>query len=199
MTRCADILEFWFDRMPPEGPLPPQRLKLWFGGESSTDRAIRERFEGDLDPALSGAYDDWSISPRGRLALIVLLDQIPRNIYRDQARAYAFDERALEVALEGLKRGEDRALTIVERAFFYLPLEHAEELDLQERSVAAFARLLKEAPPALHQSCAGFLDYARRHRDIIARFGRYPHRNRALGRPSTTEEIEFLKEPGSSF
>jgi len=197
--RAATVLEFWFGDQPPEAKVPRQRLRFWFGGEEQSDRLIRERFAGDVEAAAEGRYDDWTATAHGSLALILLLDQFPRNIYRDSPRAYAADSKAVRVALAGLEAAQDRSLAPVQRAFFYLPLEHAEVLALQQRSVALFQALLKEAPPVLRSNCEGFLDYAVRHRDIIARFGRFPHRNATLGRPSTDEELEFLKQPGSSF
>ncbi len=199
MKNKENLLHFWFGQIPASGKVDPQRLKLWFGGDSSTDREIKEKFEHLLIPALAGDLDDWSDSPHGTLALIVLLDQFPRNIFRKTAEAFACDERALELALAGIDSGQDRALSITERAFFYMPLEHSESLEMQKLSVEKFEYLLEEAPEPLKKMCASFLDYAVRHKEIIERFGRYPHRNQALGRESTGEEVEFLKQPGSSF
>ena len=193
MERTREILEYWF------GDPPRPRPAFWFGKDAANDRDIRSRFGADLQRANEGLCDDWAATPRGRLALILLFDQFPRNIYRDHAQAYAYDDRARALTCEGLERGCDRSLTPLERAFFYLPLEHAEDLELQERSVALFRRLHEDAPAGQRELFAGFLDYAERHRDIIARFGRFPHRNRALGRESSAEEREFLRQPGSSF
>lgn len=199
MSRSEEILRFWFGDLREGRPVPAERHRLWFGGGEKVDRLIRGRFARDVDRAAAGDYDHWAEESRGRLAMLVLLDQFSRNIYRGTAQAYARDARAQRLALEGLDRGQDRSLFTVERAFFYLPLEHAEDLKLQERSVALFRRLAEEAPPALKEVTAGFLDYALRHRDIITRFGRFPHRNETLGRGSTPEEEEFLRQPGSSF
>jgi uncharacterized protein (DUF924 family) len=192
-----EVLSFWFGeelRSP-----TPQRLRLWFGGDAATDRLISERFGEVVEAALQGAYGQWSQTPPGALALILLLDQFPRNIHRYSPRAYAGDERALTLCCQGLAEGQDRQLSLTERAFFYLPLEHTEDLPMQERSVEVFRGLLAEAPPEWQEVGRDFLDYAIRHRDIIARFGRFPHRNQVLGRPSTSQEEAFLKEPGSSF
>ena len=199
MARIEDVLDFWFGGLREGEPVPPGRFELWFGGGESTDRLIRERFAADVERAGAGGYDGWCASPRGTLALLIFLDQFPRNIHRGFPGAYAFDGKAREHCLAGLAAGQDRALITVERAFFYLPLEHAEVLTLQQRSVAAFAELLRQAPPALKESCRDFLDYAERHRAIIDRFGRFPHRNAVLARPSTAEEEAFLRQPGSSF
>ncbi len=199
MADREEILDFWFGNLKEGEPVPVERFGLWFGGAETTDRQIRERFADDVELAATGACDAWSRSARGTLALLLLLDQFPRNIYRGSSRAYAYDENARHLCLAGLAAGQDRRLMTVGRAFFYLPLEHAEDLALQQRSVAAFAGLLQQAPPPLAQVCRGFLDYAERHRTIIERFGRFPHRNSPLGRLSTPEEIAFLREPGSSF
>ena len=133
------------------------------------------------------------------MALILCCDQFPRNIFRGTPGAFAYDARALQLSLSGIERGWDRQLRCVERAFFYLPLEHSEDRGHQERSVELFGELLREAPEAQKSGFESFLDYARRHREIIAQFGRFPHRNRILGRVSTPEERAFLKQPGSSF
>ncbi len=199
MKNKENILRFWFGDIPAADQVAPDRLKLWFGGDSAADKEIRKKFEHLLKPAMAGVLDDWTGAAHGTLALIVLLDQFPRNIFRKKPEAFASDERALQLALAGLEQGQDRALSIVERAFFYMPLEHSESLEMQKLSVQKFENLLADAPPQLKKMCASFLDYAVRHKEIIERFGRYPHRNQALGRASTEEELEFLKQPGSSF
>lgn len=194
-----DILHFWFGENPSGSPVPPSRRKLWFGGEKHVDLLMREQFGEWVKRAGEGELDHWSETPGGRLALILLLDQFPRNIFRHTGRAYAFDEKARSHCLHGRARNQDLLLSIVERAFFYLPLEHAEDLQMQRQSVACFTALADEAPTDLKPLCRGFLDFARRHLRIIERFGRFPHRNAALGRDSTEEEKIFLLEPGSSF
>jgi uncharacterized protein (DUF924 family) len=199
MTGIEDVLAFWFGGLGESEPVPSARFDLWFSGSATIDQRIREGFAVDVERAGAGDYDGWAASPRGTLALLVLLDQFPRNIYRGSFRAYAFDGKAREFCLQGLATGQDRKLITVERAFFYLPLEHAEDRDLQRRSVAAFAELLRQAPGPLRETCRGFLDYAERHLAIIERFGRFPHRNLPLSRPSTAEELAFLRQPGSSF
>ncbi|MFO7982052.1 MAG: DUF924 family protein [Desulfuromonadales bacterium] len=198
MTDYAEILQFWFGS-DTTGVIPRERLKFWFGGDRQTDRLIRERFSEHLAAAVEGRLDFWEQEPGGRLALILLLDQFPRNIFRGTPSAYAYDERALQVTLDGLGQGQDRNLALVERAFMYMPLEHAEDMEMQKRSVNLFEQLLEEALPEQKPVFETFADYARRHRDIIARFGRFPHRNEVLGRTSTPEETAFLREPGSRF
>lgn len=195
----GEILTFWFGDESDDRPASSERLRFWFSGGEDVDRLIRDRYSAEVARAAAGDYADWTLTSQGSLALLLLLDQFPRNIFRNSPRAYASDGRALQVALDGLSAGQDRNLAIVERAFFYLPLEHAEDLSQQDRSVALFCSLLSAAPPPLQPMCRGFLDYARRHRDIIARFGRFPHRNAVLGRTSSPEEESFLRQPGSTF
>src|SRR5689334_2099390 len=180
MATADDVLAYWF------AP-GPERAARWFRGDAATDADCRRRFAATLDAAARGELDGWSATPRGRLALIVVLDQFSRNIHRGTPRAFAQDARALALCLDGLARGDDRTLTPDERGFFYLPLEHAEDAAMQARSVACFEALAAEAPEA-----AGFLPWAREHRDVIARFGRFPARNATLGRPSTPDEEAFL-------
>jgi len=161
---------------------------------------LRERFGALNERASRGELDtDWAATPQGRIALIVLLDQFSRHIYRDTAAAYAQDAAAQRLAAEGINEGADHALIPARRAFFYLPLEHAEDIELQRLCVRCLDGLAHTVAPAWRKDYAGFLDYARRHCEVIERFGRFPHRNALLGRASTPEEIEFLKQPGSSF
>lgn len=199
MIEIEDVLMFWFGGLNEGEPIPSGRFDLWFGGAQATDLQIRDSFAAEVERAGQGVYDSWSASPRGSLGLIILLDQFPRNIFRNSPRAYAFDEKARNFCLKGLSTGQDRELITVERAFFYLPLEHAEDSALQQLSVAVFAELLRQAPDPLREACRSFLDYAERHRAIIDRFARFPHRNISLCRTSTAEEEVFLREPGSSF
>jgi len=196
--RAADILTFWFGD-DPTLPVTPERRRLWFGGAPEIDREITSRFADDLQQASAGNYSGWSQTSRSALALLLLFDQFPRNIYRGSGEAYSYDPGARKICLDGLSTGSDTELDILERAFFYLPLEHSEDLALQDRSVALYQKLLDEAPDEHAETCRGFLDYALRHREIIERFGHFPHRNQALGRPSTREEDAFLTQPGSSF
>jgi len=202
---AQDLLLFWFGPRPYTAPQVQQHTRLWFGEPSApeltpqTDELIRERY-GELTLAAEqGRLTAWESSPRRRLALILLFDQFSRNIYRGSARAYAQDLDALSLTVSGMQIGADATLDPVERLFFYMPLMHAESLDVQEESVAAFRRLREEAPADLHRIFQASLDSAVQHRDIIARFGRFPHRNRVLGRESTPEEIEWLASGGSDF
>ena len=193
------IREFWFGSSTDDAVVAAERSKLWWTKHPDTDRQIRERFECCLHLAAKRELDDWAATPGGRLALILLTDQFPRNMYRNMLESFAFDALARRWCEEGLREGAHRLLRPIERVFFYLPLEHSESLADQERAVALFRELVQGEGPERGANFAGFLEYAIRHRDVIVRFGRFPHRNRILGRVSTAEEIAFLKEPGSSF
>lgn len=195
----GDVLGFWFGAHAGDSATAQAQRRLWWSKDAVVDADIRERFGALVSAAAAGRHDDWAATPRGRLALLVLLDQFSRNIHRDTAQAFAHDAQALRLALEGLEAGHDRSLRPIERVFCYLPLEHAESLPLQVRSVALFRALAAEAGEAGRATFAGYLDFAERHHAIIARFGRFPHRNRILGRKSTPEETAFLKQPGSGF
>jgi len=194
-----EVLTFWFGENPDDAVVARAQAPLWWSKNSETDNSMRRRFEDQVRAAARGERDRWAATPRGRLALILLLDQFPRNIYRDTARAFACDPRALALSLEGLDRGADRELRPIERVFFYLPLEHSESPAHQEQSVHCFSHLVASVPTEQKSVFDEYLSYAVRHRDIIARFGRFPHRNAILGRESTPEELAFLAEPGSSF
>jgi uncharacterized protein (DUF924 family) len=186
-TLPAAILDFWF------GPPPHAERAEWFRKDERFDGAIRARFGEAVGVALAGGYGDWCATPRGALARILLLDQFPRNIFRGTPQAFAGDERALATAQDAVARGLDRELEPVERWFCYLPFEHSEDRTVQERSLELFEALAEATG-----NRAPF-EWAEKHAVIIRRFGRYPHRNAILGRPSTPEEVEFLQLPGSSF
>lgn len=194
-----DVLAFWFGREAGDSATAESQKKLWWSKDAVIDAEIRERFGALVATAAGGAHREWAREPRGRLALILLFDQFPRNIYRDTPQAFAHDGLALRLALDGIDSGADRGLRAIERVFFYLPLEHAESTDIQARSVALFEGLRNGAAVAERRIFDGYLDFALRHRDIVQRFGRFPHRNRILGRASTAAEIDFLQQPGSGF
>jgi uncharacterized protein (DUF924 family) len=182
-----------------------RHLPLWFGDSSrpelapQTDETIRLRFGALTRAAADGELQAWESSPRRRLALILLLDQFPRNIHRGTAAAFATDLKALSLSISGLQLGADAVLDPIERIFFCMPLQHAESLAVQEESVAAYRRLREEAPPDLKNLFAGVCRYADQHRDIIERFGRFPHRNATLGRETTPEERDWLAGGGARF
>jgi uncharacterized protein (DUF924 family) len=202
---ALDILFFWFGPRPYSAPRVLQHSRIWFGEPDSpeitpqADELIRDRF-GELTAAAErGELSAWESSPRRRLALILLLDQFPRNVYRGGARAYTQDLKALSLTVSGMQHGADATLDPVERLFFYMPLMHAEGLEVQEESVAAFRRLVEEAPADLHRTFDSSLKAAVQHRDVIQRFDRFPHRNRALARESTPQELAWLTDEGRDF
>jgi uncharacterized protein (DUF924 family) len=195
VTRAQDVLLFWFGPRPYTAASVQQHSRLWFGAPEvvpQTDELIRERFGGTMLAAENGELAGWDSSPRRRLALIVLLDQFSRHFYRGTKRAFAQDHQALSLSVSGMLYGADAALDPLERIFFYMPLQHAESLDVQDESVAAFRRLIDEAPSELHSTFEEALSAAVHHRDIIARFGRFPLRNAVLNRSSTPDESEWL-------
>ena len=200
MTDQPDsVLAFWLGSPGSATEIAGRQRKLWFGKSPENDRAVIERFAATLAAATAGRLDHWARTPRGRLALVIVLDQFPHHIHRDQPQAFATDPQSLALSLDALESGEDKKLAPIERVFLYLPLEHAESLELQERSVSLYEHLAHQAAADERALFDGFLDYARKHRDVVARFGRFPHRNAILERPSTPDELEFLKQPGSRF
>ena len=200
MTDASEnVLAFWFGAPGSAATVAERQSKLWFGKSPENDQAVIDRFAATLTAATAGHLDHWIDTPRGRLALVIVLDQFPHHIYRDQPQAFATDPQSLALSLAALESGENRQLAPIERVFLYLPLEHAESLAMQEQSVLLYAQLAHEAAADEHALFDNFLDYARKHLDVVARFGRFPHRNAILGRPSTPDEVEFLKQPGSRF
>ena len=194
-----EILRFWFGDLDELGCASPDQRKLWWTKSEAFDEAIQSKFLGDYEAVVAREREAWRNTARGTLAYIIVLDQFSRNMFRDTAEMFAADALAREACCEGLDAGLDEELTFDERVFFYLPLEHSEAIHDQDRCHEVFSRLCETAPAALKSDADYYLDFAKRHRAIIDRFGRYPHRNAILGRASTDEEIEFLKEPGSSF
>lgn len=199
MEDAAAILRFWFGEHADDPETARMQAALWWSRQAAIDADIRTRFGATLDAAAAGMLDAWAETPRGLLALIVLLDQFPRSIHRGTPRAFASDARALHWAAQAVALGTDRQWRPIERVFGYLPFEHAESMAAQQRAVVLFSELPRVVPEAQRALFDGYLDYAERHRDIIARFGRFPHRNAILGRSSTEAEQAFLATPGSSF
>ena len=198
METADSLHDFWFGGAADEAA-PQRQAKLWWGKSADADAAIASRFGAMVEAARTGALDHWRTSPRGTLALILLTDQLPRNIFRGTPAAFASDTMAHALCTTGISGGFDLQLTPVERVFFYLPLEHAESMSAQDRSVAQYTALLEQVPASAKDTFRNYLDYAQRHRSVIDRFGRFPHRNVILGRVSSPEEDAFLKQPGSSF
>ncbi len=192
------IHNYWFGPIENETTVE-NRNRLWFGGGVETDRHILNNFESLLSDAGMGRLDHWTESAKGTLCLIILLDQFPLNMYRKTARAFDFEAKAIEICLKGLQNAQDQELSFVEKSFFYMPLEHAENADYQAQCVALFEQLLESAPEHLKEQAQNSLDYAVLHKDIIDRFGRFPHRNAVLNRESTAEEVAFLKDQSNRF
>ena len=190
---------FWFGTSPQDAEVIASQSALWWQKQPAVDTEIRKRFAPLVERAATGELDSWLGELRGRLALILLTDQFPRNIWRDQAAAFAFDVLALRWAKEALALGLDTRARAIERVFLYLPLEHSENLADQQHAVRLFDALAASVSSELRPAFDGFLDYARRHLEIIERFGRFPHRNAALGRETTAAEADFLRQPGSRF
>jgi uncharacterized protein (DUF924 family) len=194
MATVEEVLQFWFSTPQSEEAQYLKRRKVWFGKNPEFDQAIHSRFLTTYDQAASGELDAWQATPEGCLALILLLDQFPRNLFRGQPQSFATDPQALSLALAAIAQSFDQALAPIQRIFIYLPLEHSENLEHQRQSVALFQQLTSHSP-----ELADVFDYAVRHQTVIERFGRFPHRNAILGRESTAAELEFLTQPGSSF
>lgn len=192
MSGSEDVLSYWFG--PNAGTPTPEQTQRWFAGGEAVDREIRERFGESVEQARRGALADWAQTARGRLALIILIDQFSRNVYRGSAEAFSKDRVAVELTLAGLDNGHFAALAPWEQMFYLLPLEHAEDPALQRRCVELFEAWAKALPPELQSMGQGTLRFAHLHRDVIARFGRFPTRNQALGRASTPEEEAHVRE-----
>jgi uncharacterized protein (DUF924 family) len=191
-AQAQAVLDFWFG--PDTDPGHAQPREQWFRKDAAFDATIAERFGALIGQALSGGLDGWAEEPASALAQVIVLDQFTRNAFRDTARAFAGDARALTAARRMVRDGADRRLLPVQRMFVYLPFEHAEDLALQQEALRLFRQLGVDDPAR-----ADLLPWAQKHHDVIARFGRFPHRNAALGRASTDEETRFLAEPGSRF
>jgi uncharacterized protein (DUF924 family) len=191
-AQARAVFDFWFQPSPGQQADAPRRE--WFQKDDAFDRDIAQRFGAQIDEALAGGLHGWEAEgPQAALARILVLDQFCRNVYRGTPLAFAGDHQALQAALDMVDAEQDLELPPLQRAFVYLPFEHAEDMAMQEQAVALFTRMEDS------NGIAGMLDYAKRHREVIRRFGRFPHRNAILGRTSTPEEAEFLKQPGSGF
>jgi uncharacterized protein (DUF924 family) len=214
LDQALRIREFWFGRSL-TGPLQAhaettsrslalsRRVSLWFGEDeqvrSQQDETIRHEFGDLVERAGRGELNGWADSSRRRLSLIILLDQFPRQIFRGTAHAFEYDPKALNLVLSGLQSAADGALNIIERIFFYMPLQHAESMEVQDESVGAFKRLVVDSPVELRATFEASLQSAEEHREIIRQFGRFPHRNRLLGRNPTLEEAAFVKKHPDKF
>ncbi|HSG30706.1 MAG TPA: DUF924 family protein [Thermodesulfobacteriota bacterium] len=192
------VLDFWFGDIR-DGLIVENRNDFWFMPNSQIDNTIREEFEELVVKAGKGKLIHWEQSAKGTLALIILLDQFTRNIYRGKREAFQFDAEALRICKAGIQRGHDRELEVIEKCFYYLPLEHSENLEEQDKCVKLFEDLLVTVDSNKVSIVKNSLDYAVLHRNIIEKFGRFPHRNEVLNRKSTNEELVFLSKQGNKF
>jgi len=197
-SAIEDVLRFWFGDLREPEDVDRSKMKMWWMGGEAVDAEIKERFGAKVAEALEGRLGGWADSPRGSLALVILLDQFTRNIGRGTGSAFAGDRAALDVCLAAIERGQDRQLRLIERSFLYMPMMHAEDRDVARRSIETFERLSKEVE-ALGGDYPDFRSHAVQHGEIVLRFGRFPHRNEVLGRTPSPDESEFLTSGGPSF
>jgi uncharacterized protein (DUF924 family) len=198
-ARIDAILAFWFKEHELSAPQIDRRMDIWFGEDPAFDHEIQENFSADVARASEGRLDHWADEPRGRLALILLLDQFRRNIYRGSAKAFEKDRAALKLCVEGAMQKKDRGLTPIQRAFFYMPLQHAESQKVQAKSVELYGKLAEAVSPTFMETFLTIAQFAELHRDIIDQYGRFPHRNSLLGRENTPEEDEYLAGDAPDF
>lgn len=195
----SDVLEFWLGPLDAQGRASPEKSERWWRKDAAFDAEVRTKFGPTWHELMAGKHDDWLATPHALLAYVLVLDQLSRNMFRGEARAFAGDARALTAAQCGISRHFEQALIGDERVFLYMPFMHSEELAMQERCITLFARFRDECSGPLREAVENNLRFAEAHRDIVARWGRFPHRNVQLGRTSTPEELAFLKQPNSSF
>ena len=196
-----DVLAFWLGTARPSNAQALAIKQQWFTKSDAFDARIKAQFEPTVQAAMAGQLDGWADDAWSCLALLIVLDQFTRNIYRGTPQSFAGDAKALALAQRAMAQGLDQQLPAVTRIFVYLPLEHAEDLAQQARSVEAFTRLAEDntSPADVHEFLVGTLDYAHRHQVVIQQFGRFPHRNAVVGRASTAQELEYLAQPGAGF
>lgn len=198
-VRIESVLAFWFKEQELSAPQVDRRMDVWFCEDPLFDLEIKKEFSDDVRAASEGRLEHWGHSPRGRLALILLLDQFRRNIYRNTPEAFAMDRVALKTCVEGAMAKKDQGLSAIERAFYFMPLQHAESRKVQAKSVALFRKLAGVVSPTYRETFETMAQFAELHADIIEQFGRFPHRNRLLGRENTPEENEYLKGETPDF
>ena len=198
-ARIDAILSFWFKEQELSAPQIDRRLDTWFGEDPVFDHQCKKLFADDVEKASNGELGHWADEPRGRLALILLLDQLRRNIFRGTAEAFSKDSLALKLCVEGAMAKQTAGLTPIQQAFFYMPLQHAESPKVQARSVALFRRLAEAVSPTYRETFETIAQFAELHHDIVEQFGRFPHRNGLLGRKNTPEEDEYLAADAPDF
>jgi len=197
--RIDAILTFWFREHALSAPQIDGRMDVWFGEDPVFDEQIAREFSRDVEDASAGRLDHWGQEPRGRLALILLLDQFRRNIYRHRPEAFAMDKTALKLCVEGAMEKKDQGLAPIERVFFYMPLQHSESRKVQQRSREIYAKLAEAVSPTYRETFETVVQFAELHADIVDQFGRFPHRNAILGRQNTPEEDEYLAGDAPTF
>ena len=197
--RIDAILSFWFKEQALSAPQIDQRMDTWFGANAAFDHQIQTEFSVDIDNASAGQLNHWATDPRGRLALILLIDQFRRNVYRNTAQAFEMDKIALKLCVEGAMEKTDASLAPIERVFFYMPLQHSESAKVQAKACELFNKLAEAVSPTFQETFNTVAQFAELHRDIIDQFGRFPHRNKILGRKNTPEEDEYLTVDGPDF
>ena len=190
--RIEKILAFWFKEQDLTAPQIDRRMDIWFGENPDFDEEIEANFSDDIARASKGKLDHWADDPHGRLALIILIDQFRRNIYRNTEKAFSKDKLALKLCVEGAMQKKDKGLTPIQKVFFYMPLQHAESRKVQAKSVDLYNRLAESVSPTYRETFLTVAQFAKLTKDIIDQFGRFPHRNALLGRKNTREEDEYL-------
>jgi len=191
-VRIESILSFWFKEQELTAPQIDHRMEMWFSEDPVLDKKIETEYGDDVSAACAGKLDHWAVEPEGRLALIILIDQFRRNIYRNTANAFAMDKLALKLCVEGAMEKKDKGLTPIQRVFFYMPLQHTESRKVQAKSVELYTRLAEAVSPTYRETFLTVAQFAELHRDIVDQFGRFPHRNVLLNRENTAEEAEYL-------
>ena len=198
-VRIDAILSFWFMEQTLSAPKIDGRMDTWFGEDPVFDEEIAKEFAEDVERASDGALDHWAHEPRGRLALILLLDQFRRNIYRNTAEAFEKDRAALKLCVEGAMEKKDHGLAPIHKAFFYMPLQHAESRKVQAKSRVIYQRLAEAVSPTYKETFETIAQFAELHADIVERFGRFPHRNKLLERENSPDEEEYLTGDSPDF
>lgn len=198
-ARIETILSFWFKEQELTAPQIDRRMDKWFSEDPVFDHEIEKEFSDDISAASAGTLDHWATDPHGRLALIILIDQFRRNIYRNTAKAFSKDKLALKLCVEGAMEKKDRSLTPIQRVFFYMPLQHAESRKVQAKSVELYNRLAEAVSPTYRETFLTVVQFAELHKDIVEQYGRFPHRNQLLNRENTAEEAEYLAGDSPDF
>ena len=198
-ARIDTILSFWFKEQELSAPQIDRRMDIWFSEDAVFDHEIEKEFADDVDAASAGKLDHWAVQSDGRLALIILIDQFRRNIHRGTPEAFSKDRLALKLCVEGAMEKKDKGLTLIQRVFFYMPLQHAESRKVQAKSVELYNRLAEAVSPTYRETFLTIAQFAELHKDIVDQFGRFPHRNQLLNRENTAEENEYLANDSPDF